>query len=322
MTASRRSPRSTREAIRRHEDQQRELIGALLDSAAPSRHDLAYRLHWCQQARDVRRGWHDLRDVVSGDYPYQCRLLACWACRRAVIRRWKAKGHQRFVAAANDDCSMVDIALSYTSDVGKIRDIVGKARKDFGNLRAAAYQQPGGWRWHSVQVFGMVDVDVAVPNDAAPLTHDRSTPIPSFPVVAPAANTLWLPRANLAVHHPHLESAELARAVTHQWPGSERVIVRQFEEHQSAADNAADIVRRSLDTFRQTGVGGADRGWPARQHAEYHAWLFGLKRGLQPLGISSMPQREKDVLCSDDVGDITIEAGWRGGEIEPMPVLF
>ena len=217
---------------------------------------------------------------------------------------------------------MVSIVLASTTKVDALCGIIGKARKDFANMRAAAYQQPGGWRWRSVQAFGIVGTDAVALEDAALITPNRSTLIPDFPMVAPAGNALWMLRADVAVHHPHLDRAELARAVTHQWLGSEHVIVRQFEEHKSAADNAADVVGGSLGKFRQTGVDGADCSWPARWHAEYQAWLFGLKRGLQPLGISSRSQREKDVQCTKRLDGFMPEAGRQDSEIEPMPVLF
>jgi hypothetical protein len=154
------------------------------------------------------------------------------------------EARRQFAASANSACTAFSIVLASTTKVDAIRNTVLKARKDLGNLRAAACQQPGGWRWRSVQVFGTVGTD------------------------------------------------------------------------------AAAVVGRSLGKSRQAGVDGADCSWPARRHAEYQAWLFGLKRGLQPLGISSRPQREKDVQCADDVGGFIIEAGWRGDEIEPMPVLL
>jgi hypothetical protein len=322
VTHQRRSPRSTRDSIQQNEDRQRDLITALTDLGGPVQHDLADRLHRCQQARDGRRKWSNHAGTASSAYPCQCRLFACWACRRSIIRRWEDKARRNFAAAANSACTVVSIVLASTTKIEAVGGIVEKARKDFANMRAAAYQQPGGWQWRSVQMFGTVCVDAIAPNSATLLRPNQSTLIPSFLMDGPISNTLWLLRANLAVHHPHLEFAELAREVTHQWPGSGRVDVHSFNEHQSAADNAADIVGHSLGTFRRAGVDGAGCSWPARWHAEYHAWLFGLKRGLQPLGISSRPQREKDVLCADGVGNFMIEAGWQGDEIEPMPMLF
>jgi hypothetical protein len=322
LTAPSRSPRSTRDTIRQREDQQRDLISALLHPIVPHGQDLAARLDRCQQAREARRGWRDLRHAASNDYPYQCRSFACWACRRTIIRRWSDKAGRRFSGAANEECSKVDIALPCSGDVEPILDAVVKARSDFGNMRAAAYRQPAGWRWNSVVAFGTVKVAASIVDSEALLTPRRHAWISRFSTVAPAGTGLWQLCVRLAVHHPHLDRPELARAIMHQWPEAGRVVVHRFEDHQSAADNAAAIVGNALERFEQGGFYGADSRRPTRWHAELQSWLFGLRRGLQALGISSRPQRDEDVACANDVQDCMVEAGQQGGEIEPMPVLF
>lgn len=312
VTHHRRSSRSSREAIRQREGQQRDLITTVSDLGAPVQHELANRLHRCQQARKVRRAWSNNDGAASSAYPHQCRLFACWACRRSIIRRRQEKARQQFAGAANSACTVVSIVLASNTRIDAIRGAVAKARKDLSNMRAAAYQQPGGWRWRSVQAFGIVGIDAVALEDAAPMAPDRSTPIPGFPLVAPADNTLWLQHVHLAVHHPHLDRAELVRAVTHQWPGSQRVSVRPFEEHRSAADNAAAVVGKALERFGDE--------WPAHSRADFHGWLHGLRRGLQPLALSSRPRRE-GMPCRGSIKDVTARVEWQDREIEPMPVL-
>jgi hypothetical protein len=224
------------------------------------------------------------------------------------------EARRQLAASANSACTVVSIVLASTTKVNTIRDIVAKARKNFGNMRAAAYQRPGGWRWRSVQMFGTLGVDAVAINNAALLVPDRSTLIRSFSEVASAGNTLWRPHACLAIHHPQLDRAELARAVTRQWPGSGRVSIRAFEERQSAADNAAAVVECALERF--------DDGWPSHRRAEFQGWLCGLRRGLQPLGISSRPLPEKGALCVEQIKDFIVETAQQGGEIEPMPMLL
>ena len=322
VTPQRRSPRSTREVIQQHEDKQRDLITALSDLGGPVEHELAGRLHCCQQAREVRRGWSNQGGAALNAYPYQCRFFACWACRRSIIRHWQDKARQRLAGAANSASTVIDIAPASTTRIDVVGSIIGKARKDFGNMRAAAYQQPGGWRWRSVQMFGIVEPDVAALAGATPLMPDRSTLIPCLPVVAPAGNMLWRPCANLAVHHPHLDRAELARAVMHQWPGSGRVSLFSFESHQTAADGVSTMVGSMLEGFERTGFNGADSRRTARWHAQFQSWLFGLRRGLQPLGMSSKAQRNSAVSNVGHEVDLTHGSGLQGAEIEPMPVLF
>ncbi len=294
MTARRRSPRSPRETIRQREDRQHELIAALFDSVEPVQRDLGDRLHRCQQAREARRGWRDLRDAVSGGYPFRCRLFSCWACRRSIVRRWKDEARRQFKGAENSECSTVSIVLARTTQVEVIREIVAKARKDFSNLRAGMYRQSGGWRWRSILAFGMVETDAVAFDDVALLGPDRVALLPSLPLAASGGSEWWLPCAHLAVQHPHLDRAELARSVMRRWPGSKRVDVQPFDDHQPAVESAAGVVRRALEGSGPLGFGGGGARWPPPRRANFHSWLFSLKRGLQPLGMSLRPGREID----------------------------
>jgi hypothetical protein len=218
---------------------------------------------------------------------------------------------------------MVSIVLASTTSTGAVGGIVAKARKDVGNMRAVAYRQPGGWRWRSVQMFGIVKPDVVVIDGAAMLMPHRFTLIPSFPVtaLAPASNTLWMPCANLAVCHPHLDRAELARVLMHQWPGSGRVFLRPFDSRRTAADNAAAVVDDGLDGLEQARFSDTDSQRTARWDAELQSWLFRLRRGLQPLGMSLRARPNSNVRYANEEDRFTAGKGWMGDEIEPMPVL-
>ncbi len=322
MTARRRSPRSPRWLIRQREDEQSELIAALHDSVEPIRRDLADRLLRCQQAREARRGWRDLGGAGAHGYPYRCRSFACWDCGRSIVRRWEDDALGQFAGAENAECSAVTVVLARTAKVEMVRDIVVKARKDLGNLRAGMYRQPGGWRWRSVRASGIVGTDVATFDGPAPAARGQSTPLPLLPFVGSGGGEWWLPTAHLALHHPHLDRAELARSVMRRWPGAKRVDVRPFGEHQRAAENAADVVGYALEQSERVGIHGADFRWPPRWRADYHSWLFSLKRGLQPLGISLRPRREDHEPCPDDGGNLAAEAEWPRREIELMPVVI
>jgi hypothetical protein len=325
LTTPQRSPRSTRDTIRQREDQKRGLIAALLRSIVPHGHDLASRLHRCQQARMARREWHDPRHAVSDDYPYMCRSLACWACRRTIIRRWSDNAGRRFSNAAQGECSKISISLACTSGVEATRDAVVKARKDLGNMRAAASQQPGGWRWRSVQVFGLVDVAASIVGAGTQPPSTPHTPISRFSTVTPAGTGFWFPRVRLAVHHPHLDRPELARAIMDQWLGWGRVIVERFANHQSAADNAAAIIDGALEQVCQAGSDDGTFCSTACRQAAFHAWLFGLRRGLQPLGISLRPQVNEPSIARALGGIVEPARGkdaWTPEWDEPMPFVF
>lgn len=330
VTARRRSPRSTREAVIRREDGQRDLIAALLGHADPVRRDLANRLRRCQQAREARRGWLGPGRPAPGGYPYPylCRLYSCSECHRGIVRRWEDAARRRFENAENAGCSTVTVVLARAAGIEAVRGVVAKARKDIGNMRAAMRRQPGGWRWRSLLAFGMVEVEAVVPGDGAALpAPGRGAPLAERPAAGSSNGVWWLARARLAVHHPHLDRAELARAAMGRWPGAERVEVRPFGGHRPAGENAADVVWCALEGFGQTGVHRVDAGWPRELRADFHAWLFGLGRGLQPLGMSLRPRLEQRPSRLDDAvdrgaADPWVWSGWRDGEIEPMPVVF
>jgi hypothetical protein len=325
MTPPRHSPRSTRDVIRQREAEQRELIAALQDSVEPIQHDLAGRLHRCQQAREARRRWHDCSAIMSGSSPQRCRLFSCSTCRRSIIRHWQNKARWQFAGAYNDNCSTAHITLARTSQVSAIRHIVLKARKDFGNLRTSMNRQQGGWRWQSLRVLGMVKPKLTVTNVTA-------LPAPDQPVLQSAFLTtssgtdLWQPCVHLLVHHPLLDRMELVRRTMRQWPGAGCVNIVPFSPLRSAVDNAADIVGNSLERFEPSVSDETDAIWPLHRRAEWHTWLFSQRRGLQPLVISSQPRSMISLPCSVDVDaaeeESVVWGGWRSGDMEPMPIVF
>ena len=81
------------------------------------------------------------------------------------------------------------------------------------------------------------------------------------------------------------------------------------------------MVGSVLEGFERIGFNDTDSRQAARCHAEFQSWLFGLRRGLQPLGMSSRARPSLDLLHIDNKDRFTAEKGWMGEEIEPMPVL-
>ena len=104
-------------------------------------------------------------------------------------------------------------------------------------------------------------------------------------------------------------------------PARNRVVVQRFDGQQSAADNAAAVVSCALENFEQVRFNGADPRQTVHRHAEFYSWLFGLRRGLQPLGMSSRARPKSGVPYAHDKDRFTVGDGWNGDEIEPMPVL-
>jgi hypothetical protein len=294
-------------------------------SAEPIQHNLADRLDRCQQARDAKRGWGRLHQMASNGYPYRCRLVSCCACQRSIIRNWQDKARCCFQAAENPACSIVKIVLGHVAEVELLHDLTAMTRKKLGNLRAATDLQPGGWRWRSMRVFGMIEPELFFADDMALPTPDQNTLHSCSPLIQGHAGS-WQALARLAVHHPHLDRAALVQGIMQRWRGTRRVDVQLFNEQKSASDNAADMTGNSLQhldpiRFAQTGW-----RWPPRWQAEYHLWLFSRMRGLQPISISSQPR--PTIFPSPinrkmkTVADILAMSEWRDDGLEPMPIVF
>ncbi len=80
--------------------------------------------------------------------------------------------------------------------------------------------------------------------------------------------------------------------------------------------------RRALEGAGPVGFGGDGFRWAPPRRADFHSWLFSLRRGLQPLGMSLRPGRETDAPYGADMWNPTAWGGWQGREIEPMPVVI
>ncbi|GGC46962.1 hypothetical protein GCM10011504_26780 [Siccirubricoccus deserti] len=302
--------RSNRIVISAREQADAEMAAIFAASDDPALRALAERMVRCQQSRAEKSRWRDLRDVIRVGWGYQCKTVACSACRRAHhIREWQVRVHDRFVDADNEDCSLVTVHLARVGDLNDIREVVAGARRAFRDLRDRQARQRH--RWRSVEVAGVVEVDAMASGDVPLLLSDRAAMLPCLPMVGAAGPVVWLPHLHAAVHHPDVDRAELRAALEARWEGPHRVDVREFHSDKLAGENAADINGYASKFDACTNTDGIEEPWPVSWRAEWWGWLHSLRRGLEPMRVSFKPM--KAVVPLHVV---------RCVEVEPMPFII
>jgi hypothetical protein len=171
----------------------------------------------------------------------------------------------------------------------------------------------------------MIEPELFFADDMALPTPDQTVLHSCSPLMQGHVGS-WQARARLAVHHPHLDRAALARAIMQRWPGARREDVQIFDEQKSASGNAAATVGSSLRYLDHINFKKMDRRWPPRWQAHYHSWLFSRRRGLQPISISSQPRPTifpyPVSRKMKNVADVLAGNEWRDDGLEPMQIVF
>ncbi len=139
-----RAPRSTRSALVVAEAAQSRVVEAL--TIAGAQH-LARCVQRCQKARLSRQGGR-----VS--WPWRCRAVGCWACRRATMRRWWY-GLRQWIDAG--DFPVVLARLPIQRRGADLQAAVARLRRALRDVRdrTARLHQ----RWRAVAMAGMASGD-------------------------------------------------------------------------------------------------------------------------------------------------------------------
>jgi hypothetical protein len=302
--------RSSRAAISAREQADAEVAAIFATSPDPALRALAERMMRCQQSRAERSRQRDLRDVMRQGWGYQCKTLACTACRRAHhVREWQVKVHDRFTGADNEACSHVTIHLARVGDLNDIREVVAGVRRALRDLRDRQARQRR--RWRSIEVAGAVEVDAMAQDDVPLLLSDRAAMLPSLPMVGAAGSVIWLPHLHAAVHHPDVDREELRAALEARWEGPHRVDVGEFHTDKLAGENAAYINGYAFKFDARTNTNGIEEPWPVSRRTEWWGWLHSLRRGLEPLRVSFKPMKA--------IAPLPLA---RRVEVEPMPFII
>jgi hypothetical protein len=300
-----------------------DLLAALHQLDTSSALDLAERLNRCRAARLERRG-----DVTSAlRWPFRCRSVACRACCRSRVNRKADRMADAFQRADNEDCSLLTVCLSRTSDLEAISGLVKDVRKTIRNLRDRLAGRDK--RWDSLTIQGAVEVDAVDSMDLMLLPPERRALVPTLPLIGDANGYIWwLPHLHASVHHPKIDRAELRASFVEQFPGLQRVDVKAFytdfwqvpEGCSEAEVNAFHTSRYALAQSCETTMDDPmDKGvaihvpWPIAWQAHYFAWLHSVGRSLQALQVVMNPRGMRasntPMSCSTY-------------SVEPMPIAF
>lgn len=264
-----------------------ELAAIFAGSDDPGLRALAARMVRCQQSRAEKSRSRDLRSAVRQGWGYQCKTVTCTACRRAHVRKWQRKVHARFAEADNEVCSHVTVHLARVGDLDGVHGVVHSARRACRDLRDRRARQD--FRWRSVEMVGLVEVDAMASDDVPLLLPNRAEMLPSLPLVSTIGSVMWLPHLHAAFHHPGVERAELQAVLEGRWDGPHRVDVKPFHDDKLASENAADVFGYASKFDASTNTHGIEEPWPVTRRAEWWGWLHSLQRGIDALRVSLNP---------------------------------
>lgn len=140
---------------------------------------------------------------------------------------------------------------------------------------------------------GHVELDAHWTPDIPRLAPDQRALIPTLPVLAHPRDdgVLWVLRVHLAVRHPGIGRGELEEELSRQWPGTGRVHVASFHEHQPARENAKSVLSYGIKHTQRTDVGLLSKRWPLSWQVAYWVCLHAMRRGSQPIRITVGPRR-------------------------------
>jgi hypothetical protein len=130
-----RSSRTNRATFSEREAQLTELVAELSTLGDDVSVDLAERLLHCQMERRARaKAFAETKRPIMG-WPYRCKSAACWACRRAIMAKWRSRAEGLFADADSEDCSYITILLARIGELSALPDVIKKLRRDVRNVR-------------------------------------------------------------------------------------------------------------------------------------------------------------------------------------------
>lgn len=282
--------RATHAQLLGRERQDAALVAELRNSNSPLQVDLADRMERCSADRARLRGRRrqpDLTDVVSHGPPWTCKTTACTACRKRhhvrpnqkkVFRRWDK------INPDNAWCSLATIHLGRLEEIHDIRPLVLTFRRALRDLRR------GRPAWNDFEVSGVVEVDLLHEYEIPFLLSDRAELLPTLPKIGSnGSGMMWLPHAHLAIHHPGVDRAQVRKVLKAEWTGLHRVHVMEFDQAQTAAQNAANVVGYGAKNHCETRIGNEIETWSPSALATWWTVFRAWSRGLEPVRVIMRP---------------------------------
>ncbi len=280
-----RSPRTNGVTFAELEARLTEIVAELSTFGDDVSVDLAERLLHCQMERRSRaKAFAQTGRPLMG-WPYRCKSVACWSCRRAIMSKWRGRAEYLFADAESEDCSFITIMLARIGELSSLTGVVKKLRRDLRNLRDGMARKSASW--NALSIMGHIELDALEETDMPLLGSSRQAVVPLLPTIGGRPHTmLWVPHAHLCVHHPDVCREYLKHALAEQWFGLNRVHVGAFDLDRLAEDNAPDCISYGLKFRNSTRFAdGIVVDWPLAWSARVWSWLHEQHNGLQPLSV-------------------------------------
>lgn len=173
--------------------------------------------------------------------------------------------------------------FAIANEVHEIGPLWKKAKSDLRNRLNALRQKDRNWL--NLSITGWVECDPITLEDFSILgTHQRlMLSNLNAPCWQDGGFPAWVVHMHAVVHHPLLESQEIGRALSMQWPGDRRVDIQPFTEGRDPKDNLRATVTYATKFRAGRWIAGTHDFWPASWMASYYSWVDEYSRGWQSL---------------------------------------
>ena len=224
------------------EQQTDDLVSALMEiSDLPGASSLRKKLSRCQSSRAQRREWGptDIRRVLSNEWRYHCKSIACPFCRRRILRSIGRREARRFDHTANADCSLLTLADSKTDNLDLVRERIPKITRCIRDLRDYAASRDK--RFRAVEVIGYAEIDSVWRDGIDYLAPDQEQIIKKLAELSADersdSDIMWIVRCHLRVRHVDVSRDEIASTLRRIWP-DEQVHLLPFKTDKPASEQA------------------------------------------------------------------------------------
>jgi hypothetical protein len=250
-----------RRSIRDQEAENADLIATLAVIPDPVAVELADRMQRCRSDRHQRR----IRPktyvaAVQAGRQFKCKVVACWACRSAHVRRKQVEAARLFENATNADCSLITVnAAEPVGSLNEVAELHRLFRFSLNNWRDAAARDDR--RYDRLALYAVLEVQ-----------HD---------------GILWRPHWHIVAHHRGIDRQMIAERARDQWPGYRRVQVKAFNEAKAVEDNVTDCVGYGLKFAHQS--------WSEFASASLFCWIR-RRRALRSMCSVMKPREDKPTV--------------------------
>ncbi|ODT60203.1 MAG: hypothetical protein ABS77_09785 [Phenylobacterium sp. SCN 69-14] len=250
------------------------------------------------------------------NYQFSCRTPACATCRGRYIGRQRRAAIKRFAKHENHDLAFASIVIGATDYVDEIGETFMKFRKDLRNIVDANRRQRR--RWNNFEALLWLETDALSGDDFVHLGSDKKAQLGEMaPLFVRDSGPVWVVTAHGVIARPGIDYQEVAEDFRQRWPGTKRVDVRPFYDHQTKDQNLGYTINYALKHECRTHLGQFAEPWPMGWMAEYYSYLNRWSRGFQSTRISISPKEIKSTNAILPKYNKT-----ETEELEPLPFIY